>query len=69
MPKQYESARRTVVCHAQPLADGRFMGLVSVQTHEAGSVATIVHRCSGLGSDRGGCNRPGKGMGACALPD
>jgi len=47
MPKEYESAKRSVVCYAQPLADGRFLGLVSIQTHDAGSVATIVHKCPG----------------------
>lgn len=35
-----------MVCYAQPLANGRFVGLVSVQTHGE-RTAMIVHKCPG----------------------
>ena len=47
MPKEYESANHNEVCYAQPLADGRFLGVVSVQTHHRGSVANVVYKCPG----------------------
>jgi hypothetical protein len=47
MPNEYESAKRKVVCYAQPLADGRFLGMVSVQTLERGSVGAVVYKCPG----------------------
>ena len=47
MPKEYQSTKRTVVCYAQPLADGRFIGLVSVSTPQSRSGAMVVHKCQG----------------------
>jgi len=47
MPKEYQSTERSVVCYAQPLADGRFIGLVSVSTPQATSNAMVVHKCQG----------------------
>lgn len=49
MPKEYRSTRRTVACYAQPLADGRFIGMVSVNTLQAGAAAMVVHKCQGSG--------------------
>ena len=47
MPKEYESAKRMIVCYPRPLADGRFLGIVTIQAHEAESTAVIVHECQG----------------------
>lgn len=41
------SAKRKVVCYDRPLADGRFLGMVSVQMHARASVATVVSMCPG----------------------
>jgi hypothetical protein len=46
MPKEYESAKRTVVCYVQPLADGRFLGFVSVRD-DAERMPVVVHKCPG----------------------
>jgi hypothetical protein len=45
MPREYRGTERTVVCYAQPLANGRFIGMVSVKA--AGDGAMVVHKCPG----------------------
>ena len=47
MPKEYQSTKRTVVCYAQPLADGRFIGMVSISTNQGSQSSVLVHQCQG----------------------